>query len=208
MVGVFFLWVGGGGGPFFLRSQVLKDWAQGEQDHTLATAEETDIWRWIQLSFFFADAQVEGQASEHGGPRKKQRKLIGKPRASAKEHLRALDHLLLLVCGFGLSAFVGRASDTQLPLSSRRLLVLFLDEGSPQYALCLWMSYRAKIRLCSIRDPFHREWNDCQHELKKAGVWWVVITGTLCFNLPYGPWQGCAWFSKMLEHSYNHHLNS
>ncbi len=91
-----------------------------ERDDTPATQEEKDLWRWIQLSFFSIGGA--GEETEKSGAKPKRRRLVGAPRANALEHLRALDHLLVLVLGFGVGAFKAVASDTELPLSARRLL--------------------------------------------------------------------------------------
>ena len=52
-----------------------------------------------------------------------------------------------------------------------------------------------------MRDIYHREWNDMCFALKSAQVWWAVILSTVAFNLPYGPWEGSAWFGQLVEGS-------
>ena len=50
-----------------------------------------------------------------------------------------------------------------------------------------------------MRDIFHREWNDCMGAITASGFWFVVLLTSMVFNLPYVPWDGSAWFQKMVE---------
>eukprot|EP00974_Lingulodinium_polyedra_P021599 2085921-Lingulodinium_polyedra.AAC.1 len=57
--------------------------------------------------------------------------------------------------------------------------------------------YEAGVRACFTRDPFHRCWNDCKLALQSTGLWWAVLLARVVFNLPYGPWDGSAWFEDL-----------
>eukprot|EP00974_Lingulodinium_polyedra_P042297 4059141-Lingulodinium_polyedra.AAC.1 len=61
------------------------------------------------------------------------------------------------------------------------------------------MAYHAKVRCLGIHDIFHREWNDCTLALKSCDLWYVILLTSMVMNLPYGPWDGSSWFSKMQE---------
>ena len=61
------------------------------------------------------------------------------------------------------------------------------------------MQWEAKLRVCHFRDPFHREWNDCQEAIERAGLWHCVLLSTVLYNLSHGPWDGSAWFQKLRE---------
>ena len=84
-------------------------------------------------------------------------------------------------------------------LLSLPLLVLHFDEGSPNQALYCWMQYQARLRVIGVRDIYHREWNDVTLALRQAGLWRYVVLSSILFNLPYGPWNGGAWFGKLCE---------
>ena len=120
-------------------------------------------------------------------------------RKSAYRQMRTLDYLLFLLLGEGLSRF--SPSPTTSPVEDRPLLVLHLDEGSPGYAMCWYLAYHIKYRVVFVGDILHREWNDCTLALRQAGLWWVVLLTTVVFNFPFGPWNGAAWWQKLLEGS-------
>ena len=75
-------------------------------------------------------------------------------------------------------------------------LILNLDEGSSGFAMSWFTSFKLKLRFAFIRDPFHREWNDVKGALSDNGVWWCVLLSSMLFNLPFGPWEGGAWWQK------------
>eukprot|EP00974_Lingulodinium_polyedra_P045483 4360870-Lingulodinium_polyedra.AAC.1 len=52
------------------------------------------------------------------------------------------------------------------PLSSRPLLVLSMDEGSPGYSMTWYFTYFLQARVVFVRDMFHREWTDCSRGIK------------------------------------------
>eukprot|EP00974_Lingulodinium_polyedra_P111027 10738955-Lingulodinium_polyedra.AAC.1 len=74
-----------------------------------------------------------------------------------------------------------------------------MDEGSPGYAGVWHLRYHLRARLFILRDVYHREWNDVKMALGQAGLWWVVLLTSLTFNLCFGPWEGCAWFEKLVS---------
>ena len=111
--------------------------------------------------------------------------------------MRTLDYLLFLLLGEGLNRF--SPSPTTSPVEDRPLLVLHLDEGSPGYAMCWYLAYHIKSRVVFVRDILHRVWNDCTLALRQAGLWWVVLLTTVVFNFPFGPWNGAAWWQRLLD---------
>eukprot|EP00974_Lingulodinium_polyedra_P053391 5129326-Lingulodinium_polyedra.AAC.1 len=66
-------------------------------------------------------------------------------------------------------------------------------------AAAMFMQYHVKLRMIGIMDIFHREWNDVSLALQRAGCWSAVLLSTLAFNVPFGPWDGSAWWEKMKE---------
>ena len=93
--------------------------------------------------------------------------------------------------GYGMSAFLPRAPSEEPPqVSERQTLVFFSDEASPQFCMNMWLLYKLKLCYVPIRDLHHRYWNDVCNGLKKAGMWWVVLSTTFLVNLPFGPWEG------------------
>ena len=84
------------------------------------------------------------------------------------------------------------------PLADRPLLILHMDEGSPGYAAYWYCAYHLQLRLFLVRDVFHREWNDSMNAIKQAGLWWIILLRSVTFNLCYGPWEGSAWFEKVV----------
>jgi hypothetical protein len=122
-------------------------------------------------------------------------------RLSSQDLLTALDGQLRATAGFGLGAFRPAPSEEPVPYASHRARVLTLctDEASSNIALVCWMQWQAKLRVCHFRDPFHREWRDCQDAIKRAGLWHCVLLSTVLYNLSHGPWDGSAWFQKLRE---------
>ncbi len=86
---------------------------------------------------------------------------MGQPRSFAKEHLQASDHQLTFILNEGLEAFEPTRLDSAKPLASRRLLALFLDEGSPQHVMCTGMLHKAKLGMVAIREISRRARDDC-----------------------------------------------
>ena len=170
-------------------------------------------WEWFQQLFLgraapqTAAVQARGKANQKrkakalaGGqvetrraaaePKKKQRK-------TAHRYVRALDHLVVGVCGQGLERFKPVASPP--PFLERPLLVLSMDEGSSGYAMAWFLAYHAKCRMVVVRDIYHRQWNDTRLAISSAGLWWAVLLTTVSINMAYGPWDGAAWWQKLKE---------
>ena len=163
--------------------------------------DESD-WMLQQALFFTKQDEATAKAKAKGKKRTRAPKGQGrvvKARKSAFALFRALDDALTQGRTVGLSAFTRFARDTVLCLSKRPLLVLFFDECSVNLAAVNWAAYKGQLRIIGIRDIFHRENNDVSLALKRADLWHVVILTTVVFNLPYGPWQGSAWFSQMQD---------
>eukprot|EP00974_Lingulodinium_polyedra_P086450 8376127-Lingulodinium_polyedra.AAC.1 len=125
------------------------------------------------------------------------------PRKSVAGYLRALDHMLSTVVGFGLGAFVQTEEDALAVYSRRplRALVFNMDEGSNCLALCWWLQYAANVRMTFVRDIFHRQWRDLTLALKHCGMWSTVLLSSVVYNLHQGPWEGGAWWQETVEAS-------
>eukprot|EP00975_Prorocentrum_lima_P010519 2234602-Prorocentrum_lima.AAC.1 len=82
----------------------------------------------------------------------------------------ALDHVLHFMWGKGLDDFLPATDTSALtkPLSARPTLVLFQDEGSTGFSLQWFLLGHLKLRMASIRDVYHREWNDIKLALKSC----------------------------------------
>ena len=144
---------------------------------------------------FFADEADEG-TTKAGGKKRKKNPNASRPRKTAYMQLRALDKVLLYRTGQGLAQFLPEgALDALTP--SPRTLVLHLDEAAPNVSMVGWMLFAKKLRIMFTRDPFHRCWNDVKLALMASGQFWAVLLCRVVFNLPYGPWEGCAWYEKL-----------
>ena len=152
-------------------------------------AEDAELWAQERAAFFKPPTE---------GPLKRTRKKkIVKKRLSAWYYLRALDHKLATMLGFGLKGFESTADQADLPLQSRPLLTVHLDEGSPSYAMCWFLFIATRCRFLFIRDVFHREWNDIQNAVRTCKLWPTIVMTQLVLNLGHGPWQGGAWWGKL-----------
>ena len=132
-------------------------------------------------------------------------------RNSAYLHIKALDHQLILTIGEGLKLFIGEScenDDCALValnyLNSGRApptLILHLDEGSPAFSMTWYLLFGRDLRMLPQRDPYHREWNDIKNAVGDNDQWHVILLMTVVFNLPFGPWDGAAWFNKLKDMS-------
>ena len=119
-------------------------------------------------------------------------------RKSAHLQLKALDGVLRQRTGRGLEAL--DPAIEQRPVSfPPPTLVLHMDEASTNVTMVYWMQYAAGLRVLFTRDPFHRYWNDAKAALVQVGQYWAVLLCRVVFNLPYGPWDGKAWWEKMVQ---------
>ena len=140
-----------------------------------------------------AKAAAKGKAAPKAVGRSSR---AGVVRKASLHQLRASDKMLLQTLGFGLAFFLPREHEDR-PLLERPLLVLNQDEGSPNTAAFWYFTRHLGGRMHFIRDPFHREWNDCKLALQHSKMWNVVLLMMLTFNVAYGPWEGQGWFSKV-----------
>ena len=160
-------------------------------------------WQTFLETFFSTHKPVAAPKPKGKGKAKAKAKAgVKRPRGANYERLsahrlmRTLDYLLLLVYGCGLARFCPTGEFS--PLASRPLLVLCQDEGSPGFAMVWFLLYKTKARVLSLRDPFHRFWNDVCAALKGCGLWWPVLLTTVAFNFTHGPWAGAAWWEKLV----------
>ena len=143
-----------------------------------------------------ADPSTSGRAP----PKKKRKKAAGKsaPRKQAQVELRALDGLLRKRLDRGLEFFLPGESPAGYD-SVPPVLVLHTDEASTNISLLSWLQWSLKARTLFCRDPYRRPWNDSKLALQDCGQYWAVLLARVAFNLPYGLWDGQAWWGKLIQ---------
>ena len=177
---------------------LLGQWEEPER----LDDQDREAWYQEEAEFFKnkaankAKTKAKAKAKKRGGGGNQ---VVVKSRLAASRLTRSVDHALRNARGKGLDAFLADAPGSDAPLGQRPSLNLFFDEASPNIAMYLWLAYHKKLRVVGIRDIFHRQWNDVMNAIKAAGLWWAVLLTSVAFNLPYGPWQGSAWFGKLQE---------
>lgn len=57
----------------------------------------------------------------------------------------------------------------------------------------------ASLRCLLTREPFHICWNYTKAALHACGLFWVVLLARIVFNMPYGPWDGQAWWNTLVD---------
>ena len=181
---------------------------------------DTDIQAWADWEHHFFDVdealnlreEVAAMPKPAAGKKKpKPKRKMKCPvnvktiRSGALHHIKLLDKTLTTLLGIGLAAFTPNDDERHRGLVREEgippVLVLHLDEGSPAFAMCWFLSFHTKTRIVFIRDIFHREWNDVRLALGDSNAWWIVLLTTVVYNLPYGPWDSQAWWGKMQDAS-------
>ena len=166
----------------------------------------------VYQSYFFSEPEIDRKrkhAAENKG--KKGKGSAGpknpkipacsaKLRQSAFFNIKAIDKMLKVMLGMGFAMFLASGADLCLAEMEtfHPTLVLHLDEGSPGYAKIWFLMYGLPLRVMPMRDVFHREWNDARLGLSESHLWWIVQLTTVCVNLPFGPWDGSAWWEKVV----------
>ena len=161
-------------------------------------------------SYFFSEPEIERKRKLKAtlptkgtrGPRNPPvPACTAKLRQSAYFNFKAIDKMLCLILGVGFAAFLANSDDVPLIDSDDFLptLILHLDEGSPGYALMWFLMYGLPMRVVAMRDPLHRQWNDARLALSRSRHWWIVQLTSTCINLPFGPWDGSAWWERLVS---------
>ena len=176
---------------------MLPDLRLGAEVDAQLAEEEWDLWRSgeFEQAFFAAGAEEEVPEPKKGKKRRKRDRNPKWHRKQAFVQVKAWDQVLRARVGKGLEYFGEKA-----PFAAGApppALVLHMDEASSNMSAVSWMAYKAGLRVMCLSDPFHRCWNDCKLALLRSGQYWVVLLARVVFNLPYGPWEGCAWFEKL-----------
>ena len=147
-----------------------------------------------------SDHEARAKRRDGQGQSEGQSKAKLAPRKAAQANCQALDNALRHGVKRSLSEFMPMPEEScDKRLHQRPLLCLHFDEASPNLSMAQWLVSSLKARVCWLRDPFHREWNDCSLALKAAGLWSNVLVTSLLHNLPYGPWDGSAWFHRLCD---------
>ena len=158
--------------------------------------DEWNLWMSGSMEQAFFSKAPEPKA----GAKPKRKPNANRPlyRKRAHMELKALDGNLRSILGAGLELFDAAADPVQLG-TLPRTLVLHTDEASTNVAMACWLLCKSGLRVMYTRDPFHRAWNDCKNSLIQAGQYWVALLCRVVFNLPYGPYDGRAWWEKLSQ---------
>lgn len=81
----------------------------------------------------------------------------------------------------------------------RPTLITHTDQGTIGWLSLFWLYLKFHARGFMSPDPWHRIWNNAKGDLKAAGLSLTVLETTACFNLPGGPWKGCAFYFRVVE---------
>ena len=129
-----------------------------------------------------------------------------KPRQASSDFLIGLDNALRVGLDRRLSSFhvepkkLEQTQSEEDLAEAAPLLVLSMDQGSPQYAGYWYLAYQAGVNVVSNFDPFaHRPWNDVKGALKEAQLMRVLLSTMVLYNYRCGPWQSSGWFRELQE---------
>lgn len=124
-------------------------------------------------------------------------------RAASLEFLRGIDNSLNASFNLRLQEFVGAPAPSKGPQDSDTakasvghlpLAVFCLDECSIGWSALYYLIFDQGANVLGIRDPAHRANNDFKLIAKHAGLWQVVVSCVLVFNLAHGPWGSGRWW--------------
>ena len=184
----------------------MKDWIPGEK----VTEKDVRDWAEWEIASFDVEKAFEYKEKVKAAPKGKAkpkrmiraRIIVKVIRASAYQHIKAMDNILETVMGVGLETFQVHATDWSNPLRAvlqervieimegklisvcnvplaevtplPRTLVLHLDEGSSAFSMTWFLTFASYLRFIAMRDIFHREWNDVRLALGDQKLWWVI----------------------------------
>lgn len=117
-------------------------------------------------------------------------------RAKSREWILAVDQMLRLSTGAGLSKFAV-VTDSQESLQDPSRwpnLTLTVDQGSDGWCALNWLLSSQHVNAFIVSDPAHRCWNDCKGALTDVGLFSFVILTTICMNMNFGPFSSSQWW--------------
>lgn len=164
-----------------------------ETGHKGAMAAMTE--RWEQDAWnFWVGADTGAEAS---GGTKTRAKLF---RAKAWRLFCALNHMLVVCRGVGLSAFaVPASSDRRQEPHLWPTLTLSLDQRSDGWSMGCYLLWGTDLCVRVAPDPSHRGWNDAQLALRDVGMYGIVLLTTIALNWEHGPWKDGRWLAQARE---------
>ena len=89
-----------------------------------------------------------------------------------------------------------------LQLDKVKAILSVSDQGASNRSALHFLAYgptETKLMLGLQWDPFHRCWNDLKAAMKKCGFWRMVLSLSVSYNLPYGPFTSGQWHSRKLQ---------
>lgn len=195
--------------PQILRENRTRERAAGSK----FSSEEKAVWK----------AKVAGFFKRTSEPLEAKRKRLkaehrSKPRLASYHWLRSVEHSIMAVTnqGFeqydnlpGLERVLENADQSaeekmeiRLELSTMpapKFLFICMDEEGKQWSSMNYMKNKLLLCVSGLRDPFHRAFNDASLAVKHSGLWATYLHSLLIYNIAWGPWQKCAWWSALKE---------
>lgn len=89
-----------------------------------------------------------------------------------------------------------------LQLDKVKAIISISDQGASNRSALHFLAYgptETKLMVGLQWDPFHRCWNDLKAAMKKCGFWRMVLSLSVSYNLPYGPFTSGQWHSRKMQ---------
>ena len=167
------------------------------------TAEDRSLWRQFAMTTLTLHKPLpKPKARANAKAKAKRSQKPPADRLAALEYLKALDQSLDTVTGRKLSEFrqIG-AEDHSCTMKLSSTMSVVIDQGSDGWSLMFYLLYKQKLRFILKFDIYHREHNDVMGAVKASGMWGCCVLSGMVHNVNYGPWEGSAWFQKILKAS-------
>ena len=109
----------------------------------------------------------------------------------------------------GISFIYNEVSRTLIPetpvgfqWSKMKAIISVSDQGATNRAALHFLAYgpqETRLMLGLQWDPFHRCWNGLKAAMRKASLWKMVLSLSISYNLPYGPFNSGQWFHRKAQ---------
>ena len=89
-----------------------------------------------------------------------------------------------------------------IQLDKVKALISVSDQGGSNRAALHFLAYgppETKLMIGLQWDVFHRCWNDLKAGMRKAGLWRMVLSLSISYNLPYGPYNSGQWHHRKAQ---------
>ena len=89
-----------------------------------------------------------------------------------------------------------------IQLDKVKALISVSDQGPTNRAALHFLAYgppATQLMLGLQWDVFHRCWNDLKTAMRKAGLWKMVLSLSITYNLPYGPYNSGQWHHRKVQ---------